>query len=83
MKSLPKEKQPIAGTEGAKYRKKQLMRQLPPHDQEPKECHDLTPQETTEMQLFVKQYRQKSLGVAKLVEEKSTKVQMLIKKFKL
>ena len=75
LKALPKDKQPIVGSEGAKYRKKQLMRQLPPHDQEPKECHDLSSQETQEMLLFVKQYRQKALGVASVVEGNKMKVQ--------
>lgn len=60
---LPKDKQPIKGTDGAQYRRKQLMRQLPPHDQEPSACHDLTPQEKQEMDVFVTQYRQKALGV--------------------
>ena len=74
MKALPKDKQPIIGSDGAKYRKKQLMRQLPPHDQEPKECHDLSAQETQEMLTFVKQYRQKALGVALLEEGNKMKV---------
>ncbi|CAK8697290.1 unnamed protein product [Clavelina lepadiformis] len=73
IEALPKDKQPVVGTEGAKYRKKQLMRQLPTHDQEPNECHDLTPQETQEMQLFVKQYREKALGVAKVEENSKVK----------
>uniref|UniRef100_H2YE74 LIM zinc-binding domain-containing protein n=1 Tax=Ciona savignyi TaxID=51511 RepID=H2YE74_CIOSA len=71
--ALPKDKQPIVGSAGAKYRKKQLMRQLPSHDQEPNECHDLTPQETTEMSLFVKQYREKALGVARVEENPKLK----------
>nr|XP_039264905.1 testin-like [Styela clava] len=63
IESLPKEKQPIKGTEGGQYRRKQLMRQLPPHDQEPSACHDLTSQEKQEMDVFVTQYREKALGV--------------------
>ena len=63
IESLPQEKQPIKGTEGAQYRRKQLMRQLPPHDQEPTACHDLTQQEKKEMDVFVTQYRQQALGV--------------------
>ena len=74
IKALPVEKQPIIGTNGAKYRKKQLMKQLPPHDQEPQECHDLSPQETSEMQMFVKEYRQTALGVAKIAEATQLKV---------
>jgi len=53
------------------------MRQLPPHDQEPKECHDLSPQETQEMLLFVKQYRQKALGVASVEEGNKMKVGLI------
>lgn len=68
MDALPKEKRPIEGTGGAKHRKKQLMRQLPTHDQDPSECHDLTPQETEEMKLFVEQYREKALGEAHIQE---------------
>uniref|UniRef100_H2YE76 Testin n=1 Tax=Ciona savignyi TaxID=51511 RepID=H2YE76_CIOSA len=77
--ALPKDKQPIVGSAGAKYRKKQLMRQLPSHDQEPNECHDLTPQETTEMSLFVKQYREKALGVARVEENPKLKVTMFLR----
>jgi len=66
MDSLPKDKRPVTGTVGAQYRKKQLMRQLPSHDQNPAECHDLTEAEKSEMDLFVKQYREKALGVAKV-----------------
>ena len=78
MKSLPKEKRPIEGTTGAKYRKKQLMRQLPTHDQDPSECHDLTPQETAEMKLFVEQYREKALGEAHVHESDHVKVEFIM-----
>lgn len=74
MEALPKDKRPIAGTDGAQYRRKQLMRQLPPHDQEPSACHDLTPQEKQEMDVFVSQYRKKSLGVGKIDEAEKIKV---------
>lgn len=72
--SLPKEKQPIRGTEGGQYRRKQLMRQLPPHDQEPGACHDLTPQEKQEMDVFVTQYREKALGAGVVNEAGKIKV---------
>jgi len=52
------------------------MRQLPPHDQEPSECHDLTSQETKEMQLFVKQYREKALGGGNILENGKVKVKI-------
>lgn len=50
------------------------MRQLPPHDQEPGACHDLTPQEKQEMDVFVTQYRQKALGVGNVGENAKVKV---------
>ncbi|XP_049627003.1 testin [Suncus etruscus] len=63
MQMLPKEKQPVAGSEGAQYRKKQLAKQLPAHDQDPSKCHELSPKEVKEMQQFVKKYKSEALGV--------------------
>lgn len=60
---LPKEKQPVAGSEGAQYRKKQLAKQLPAHDQDPSKCHELSPKEVKEMEQFVKKYKSEALGV--------------------
>lgn len=63
MQMLPKEKQPVAGSEGAQYRKKQLAKQLPAHDQDPSKCHELTPSEVKQMEQFVKKYKNEALGV--------------------
>lgn len=63
MQMLPKEKQPVAGSEGAQYRKKQLAKQLPAHDQDPSKCHELSPKEVKEMEQFVKKYKNEALGV--------------------
>ncbi|XP_052027054.1 testin-like [Apodemus sylvaticus] len=63
MQMLPKEKQPVSGSEGAQYRKKQLAKQLPAHDQDPSKCHELSPQEVKEMRQFVKKYKSEALGV--------------------
>lgn len=63
MQMLPKEKQPVAGSEGAQYRKKQLAKQLPAHDQDPSKCHELTPNEVKQMEQFVKKYKNEALGV--------------------
>lgn len=35
MELIPKERQPVTGTEGALYRRRQLMHQLPIYDQDP------------------------------------------------
>ncbi|KAK6488145.1 testin-like [Huso huso] len=60
---LPNEKQPVAGTVGAVYRKKQMAKQLPEHDQDPTKCHELSPNEVKQMQQFVKKYKEEALGV--------------------
>ncbi|XP_028628996.1 testin-like [Grammomys surdaster] len=63
MQMLPKEKQPVSGSEGAQYRKKQLAKQLPAHDQDPSKCHELSRKEVKEMKQFVKKYQSEVLGV--------------------
>lgn len=75
MQMLPKEKQPVAGSEGAQYRKKQLAKQLPAHDQDPSKCHELSPNEVKQMEQFVKKYKTEALGVGdvKLPGEVETK----------
>lgn len=68
---LPPERRPIAGTAGAEYRKQQMARQLPEHDQEPSCCHDLSPGEVKVMQQYVKKCKTEALGMGdlKLPEE--------------
>ncbi|XP_042157692.1 testin [Oncorhynchus tshawytscha] len=68
---LPPERRPIAGTEGAAYRRQQMAVQLPEHDQDPSKCHELTPAEVKQMQQFVRKYKDEALGVGdiKLPEE--------------
>ncbi|XP_068595608.1 testin [Brachionichthys hirsutus] len=60
---LPPEKRPIAGTEGAAYRRRQMDRQLPEHDQDPSKCHELSPAEVKQMQQYVHKCKSEALGV--------------------
>ncbi|CAM9963746.1 unnamed protein product [Lampetra fluviatilis] len=60
---LPRDKQPIEGSQGAMYRRRQLARQLPEHDQDPSRCHDLSAAEVKQMEDFVKKYKAEALGV--------------------
>lgn len=60
---LPPEKRPVAGTEGANYRRQQMARQLPEHDQDPSKCHELSPAEVKQMQQYVRKYKDEALGV--------------------
>lgn len=63
MEMLPKESQPIEGTEGADSRKKQMHVQLPSHDQAPELCQNLTDKEVRDMEDFVKEYKENAVGI--------------------
>ncbi|TRZ01590.1 hypothetical protein DNTS_010155 [Danionella cerebrum] len=63
MELLPPDQRPIAGTAGADYRKKQMAKQLPDHDQDPERCHELSPGEVKQMQQYVRKYKDEALGV--------------------
>ncbi|XP_029289501.1 testin [Cottoperca gobio] len=64
---LPPEKRPVAGTEGAAYRRQQMARQLPEHDQDPSMCHELSPAEVKQMEQFVRKYKDEALGVGDVI----------------
>ncbi|KAK6318690.1 hypothetical protein J4Q44_G00099010 [Coregonus suidteri] len=67
MELLPEEKRPVAGTEGAMYRRRQLMRQLPVYDQDPSQCHrPLSEDELQAMSVFMKTYKEEALGVGEV-----------------
>ncbi|XP_073207304.1 LIM and cysteine-rich domains protein 1 isoform X2 [Lepidochelys kempii] len=66
MELIPKDMQPVAGTEGASYRRRQLMRQLPIYDQDSSHCHDLAESEIKLMEDFVKKYKSDALGVGEV-----------------
>lgn len=66
MELLPEERQPVAGTEGALYRRRQLMKQLPAYDQDPSQCHSLSEAEVKTMAQFVKSYKEDVLGVGEV-----------------
>ncbi|XP_028969359.2 LIM and cysteine-rich domains protein 1 isoform X2 [Esox lucius] len=67
MELLPEEKRPVAGTEGATYRRRQLMRQLPAHDLDPSQCHGPLPEDQLQtMAAFVKLCKEEALGVGEV-----------------
>ncbi|KAK6320819.1 hypothetical protein J4Q44_G00077950 [Coregonus suidteri] len=67
MALLPEEKCPVAGTEGAMYRRRQLMRQLPVYDQDPSQCHGpLSEDQLQAMSVFMKTYKEEALGVGEV-----------------
>ncbi|XP_055984964.1 LIM and cysteine-rich domains protein 1 [Sorex fumeus] len=66
MELIPKEKQPVTGTEGACYRRRQLLRQLPVYDQSPARCLGLAESERKLMEDFIQQYKSEALGVGEV-----------------
>ncbi|XP_041281566.1 LIM and cysteine-rich domains protein 1 isoform X2 [Onychostruthus taczanowskii] len=66
MELVPKELQPVAGTDGALQRRRRLARQLPLHDQDPAQCRGLAEGEQQLMQEFVKRYKAEALGVGEV-----------------
>ncbi|KAJ7994537.1 hypothetical protein DPEC_G00250500 [Dallia pectoralis] len=67
MELLPEEKRPVDGTDGATYRRKQLMRQLPAHDLDPSLGHGSLPEDQLQtMVAFVKFCKEEALGVGEV-----------------
>lgn len=59
---LPEEKVPYVNSVGEKYRIKQLLYQLPPHDNEVRYCQSLSEEEKKELVLFSTQRKKEALG---------------------
>ncbi|XP_060713883.1 prickle-like protein 2b isoform X1 [Tachysurus vachellii] len=60
--SLPEEKVPYVNSPGEKHRIKQLLHQLPPHDNEVRYCSSLDEEEKRELKLFSNQRKRENLG---------------------
>lgn len=59
---LPEAKVPYVNSVGEKYRIKQLLHQLPPHDNEVRYCSALSEEERRELRLFSTQRKREALG---------------------
>lgn len=59
---LPEEKVPYVNSPGEKHRIKQLLYQLPPHDNEVRYCQTLSEEEKKELQVFSAQRKKEALG---------------------
>ncbi|XP_078065628.1 prickle-like protein 2b isoform X1 [Mustelus asterias] len=59
---LPEDKVPYVNSPGEKYRIKQLLHQLPPHDNEVRYCNSLDEEEKKELRLFSTQRKRENLG---------------------
>ena len=69
MESLPPEVKPKVGSDGAKYRRKQMMYQLPIHDHDENYCDSLTEAERDSMRQFCDDRNQNALGVGDVREK--------------
>ena len=69
MESLPPQVKPKHGSEGAKYRRKQMMYQLPIHDHDENYCDSLTEPEKASMRQFCEDRNQNALGVGDVREK--------------
>ncbi|XP_060586755.1 prickle planar cell polarity protein 3-B-like isoform X2 [Ruditapes philippinarum] len=61
-RALPEEKVPYLNSLGEKYRVRQLLQQLPPHDNEVRYCNSLSEEEKHELRMFSAQRKRESLG---------------------
>ncbi|KAL4641455.1 prickle-like protein 1-like [Arapaima gigas] len=59
---LPEDKVPYVNSPGEKFRIKQLLYQLPPHDNEVRYCQSLSEEEKKELQTFSCQRKKEALG---------------------
>ncbi|XP_008843081.1 prickle-like protein 1 [Nannospalax galili] len=59
---LPEDKVPYVNSPGEKHRIKQLLYQLPPHDNEVRYCQALSEEEKKELQVFSAQRKKEALG---------------------
>lgn len=60
--ALPEDKVPYVNSVGERYRVRQLLQQLPPHDNEVRYCHSLSDEERKELRLFSAQRKREALG---------------------
>ncbi|XP_035904554.1 protein prickle-like isoform X2 [Anopheles stephensi] len=60
--AVPEDKVPYVNSIGERHRVRQLLQQLPPHDNEVRYCHSLTDEERKELKLFSAQRKREALG---------------------
>jgi hypothetical protein len=73
MASLPEHKAPIKESDGEVYRRKQMMTQLPAHDNDERFCDALTDEEKERMRDFLQHRNEKAVGIGEVGELADTK----------
>ena len=69
MEAISSQVEPKIGSDGAKYRRKQMMYQLPIHDHDENYCDNLTEPEKASMRQFCEDRNQNALGVGDVREK--------------
>ncbi|XP_059622617.1 uncharacterized protein LOC132265848 [Phlebotomus argentipes] len=67
MNDLGSQNVPVEGSEAALKRRQQLEYQVPPHDLDPTLCHNLTENETAQMQQYVEKIKESCVGQGNVV----------------
>lgn len=62
MCSLPEDKVPYVDSAGERYRNRQIILQLPPHDNEARYCSVLSEEEKKELRYFVALRKRDAIG---------------------
>lgn len=62
MSCLPEDKVPYINSPGEKYRIRQLLQQLPPHDNQIRYCNSLSEEEKRELHIFSSRRKREALG---------------------
>lgn len=73
MASLPQNKAPMKDSDGEAYRRKQMMTQLPAHDNDERFCDSLTDDEKQRMKDFLQLRNEKAVGIGEVGELADTK----------
>lgn len=68
MQSLPPSKLPISGSDGALYRRQQLERQLPLHDLDATQCHQLTEAEVENLNKYLENLKSNVVGQGRVTK---------------
>ena len=68
MASLPEHKAPKKDSDGEAYRRKQMMTQLPAHDNDDRFCDALSEEEKQKMKDFLQQRNEQAVGIGEVGE---------------
>ncbi|KAK3927045.1 Prickle-like protein 2 [Frankliniella fusca] len=68
MQALPASKLPISGSDGALYRRQQLERQLPLHDLDANQCHQLSDAEVDNLKKYLENLKNNVVGQGRVMK---------------